>query len=174
MPNLHTLFIIGSLFGAAVVIGWRMREAQSPVSLRKIVIPPLGMSTGFSMFLYPPARVPLTWAALALLLGAVVFAYPILRTSRLTLRDDGIYLKRSPAFLWLLIGLVAVRFALRGYLEQYIDPLQTGGLFFLLAFGMIARWRVGMLQEFRLLEAQGQRAGAAARAGPSPEGDAPR
>jgi len=152
--DLHTLFIIGSLFGASVVIGWRMREAQSPVSLRKIVIPPLGMSTGFSMFLYPPARVPLAWAAIALVLGALVFAYPIVRFSGLRVQDHRIFLKRSPAFLWILIGLVAVRFALRSVIEQYVNPLQTGGLFFLLAFGMIARWRIGMLQEFRALERQ--------------------
>ena len=152
MPDFHTLFIIGSLFGATVVIGWRMREAQSPVTFRKIVIPPLGMSTGFSMFLYPPARVPLSWALGALVLGALVFAYPIVHFSRLRVHENRVYLKRSPAFLWILVGLVAVRFGLRSYLEQYIDPLQTGALFFLLAFGMIARWRVGMLREFRALE----------------------
>jgi membrane protein CcdC involved in cytochrome C biogenesis len=148
-----TVFVIGSLVGAAVVIGWRMREARSPVSLRKIVIPPLGMSTGFSMFLYPPARVPLAWALLALALGALVLAYPILRLSRLTVQAGEIFVRRSPAFLWVLLGLVAVRFALRSYVERFIDPLQTGALFYLLAFGMIARWRVGMLRQFRALEA---------------------
>jgi membrane protein CcdC involved in cytochrome C biogenesis len=112
------------------------------------------MSTGFCMFLYPPARLPLSWAVSALALGAVVFSYPIIHFSRLTVQSNQIYVHRSPAFLGILIGLVAVRFALRSYIEQFVDPLQTGGLFFLLAFGMIARWRLGMLREFRELERQ--------------------
>ncbi len=36
--------------GVIAVIMWRLREARSAVSLRKIMIPPLGMATGFSMF----------------------------------------------------------------------------------------------------------------------------
>ena len=159
MPDLHTLFVVGSLFGAAVIVGWRLREAERPVSLRKIVLPPLAMSTGFSMFAYPPARVPASWAFAALALGALVFAYPIVHSSRLHVRDGGIYLKRSPAFLWILLGLVALRVGLRSYIEQYIDPLRTAALFFLLAFGMIARWRIGMLLEFRRLERHGRAAG---------------
>ncbi len=31
---------------------------------------------------------------------------------------------------------------------------QTGGLFFILAFGMILRWRLKMLHQYRLLAAQ--------------------
>jgi membrane protein CcdC involved in cytochrome C biogenesis len=151
MPTLHTLFVVGSLAGAAVIVAWRMREAAAPVSLRKIVVPPLAMSTGFSMFAYPPARVPLDWGAAALALGAIVLAYPVMRSSRLEVRDGQIFLARSPAFLFILLGLVALRFALRSYVEDYVDPLRTGALFFLLAFGMIARWRLGMLVEFRRL-----------------------
>jgi membrane protein CcdC involved in cytochrome C biogenesis len=150
----HTLVVVTSLLGAAAVLAWRMRETQRAISVRKIVIPPLAMSTGFSMFLFPPSRVPLEWAALALIAGAVVFAYPVMRTSRLEAHEGRVYLRRSPAFLWILLALVAVRFALRSYLEQYIDPLQTGALFYLLAFGMIVRWRVGMLRDFRRLQAQ--------------------
>ncbi len=65
------------------MLTWRMRETRSPVSARKIVIPPLGMATSFSMFLLPAFRVPWTRAIGAFLLGAGAFAYPFLLTSHL-------------------------------------------------------------------------------------------
>lgn len=142
------LLVIASLAGAAAVIVWRFRETTSPVSVRKIIVPPLAMSTGFFMFLTPATRVPLLWAVGAVLLGALVLSYPMARTSRLTRDGDRILMQRSRAFLWILLGLVALRFALRAYVEQYLSPLQTGALFFLLAFGMIARWRATMLIEY--------------------------
>ncbi len=141
-----------SLVGASAVIVWRLREVSRPVSAPKIIMPPVGMSTGLAMFLYPPTRVPLAWAAAAFALGALVLAIPLIVTSRLHLGHDGrVYVRRSRAFLWILIGLVAIRFALRGVIEHYISLPQTAGLFFLLAFGMILRWRVGMLLEYRRL-----------------------
>ena len=60
-------------------------------------------------------------------------------------------MRRSPAFLVILLVLVAIRFALRSYIDRFISPLETGALFFVLAFGMILRWRVGMLIEYRRL-----------------------
>ena len=145
--------MVTAFLGAGVMVAWRMREARGAVTLRKIVIPPLGMSTGFSMFFYPPTRVPLSWAAGALLLGVVVFAEPLIRTSRLSVQGNEILVRRSPAFLGILLGLVTVRLALRTYLETFVAPLQTGALFYLLAFGAVARWRGSMLMEYRALTA---------------------
>jgi membrane protein CcdC involved in cytochrome C biogenesis len=142
-----------TLAGAAAMLAWRVREARTPVSTRRIVAPPLGMSTGFLMFLAPAARVPWTWASGAFALGALVLAVPLSRTSRLVRTGDVVWIERSRAFLWILLGLVAVRMALRAYVEQVVSPLQTGALLFVLAFGMIARWRVGMLLEYRRLVA---------------------
>jgi membrane protein CcdC involved in cytochrome C biogenesis len=146
--------VAASIVGAVAVMIWRLRETKSPVSTKKLVIPPLGMSTGFSMFLAPATRVPLSWALVAFLAGALVFSEPLARTSTLTREGDAVFMKRSRAFLWILIALVAVRFALRAYVEQYVSPAQTGGLFFVLAFGMILRWRAGLLVEYRRLIAQ--------------------
>jgi membrane protein CcdC involved in cytochrome C biogenesis len=153
-PYLHLGILIGTLLGAAVMVGWRMREARSPVTLVKIVAPPLGMTTGFSMFLFPPTRVPLSWGLAAFLLGALIFSYPLLRTSRLIRSGEAIFVQRSKAFLWILLGLVAVRLGLRSYAEQYMGTFQTGALLFLLAYGMVLRWRVGMLREFQHLRAR--------------------
>lgn len=142
---------VSSLVGAAAVVAWRLRETSRPVTVRKIVIPPLGMSTGLSMFLFPPARIPILWALGAFILGVLVFSYPLIKTSTLHRRGDTVVLERSKAFVWILLGLVAVRLLLRNYVEQYVNPLQTGALFFLLAFGMVLRWRVSMYRDYQRL-----------------------
>ncbi len=38
---------LASLAGLAAVMVWRVREGRTAVTIRKIVIPPLGMATGF-------------------------------------------------------------------------------------------------------------------------------
>ena len=146
-------FLLMSLAGATAVFIWRIRETMGPVSLPKIIMPPLGMSTGFCMFFAPAARVPWSWALGAFLAGAFVFSYPLARTSTLTRSGDVILMRRSKAFLLILLGLVVVRIALRAYVERFMSPLQTGALFFVLAFGMILRWRLAMLFQFLRLRA---------------------
>jgi membrane protein CcdC involved in cytochrome C biogenesis len=150
----HVAIALGSLAGAAAVIAWRLRETQRPVTARSILIPPLGMSTGLAMFVVPATRIPWSWALGAFLAGVLVFSYPLVRTSRLHVEGGAIVLTRSKAFLWILLGLVAVRFGLREYVARYVTAPQTGGLFFLLAFGMILTWRVMMFRRYRVLEAE--------------------
>jgi membrane protein CcdC involved in cytochrome C biogenesis len=65
-------------------------------------------------------------------------------------------MKRSSAFLIVIIVLAAVRFIARGYFNTIMSIEQTGGLFFILAFGMILRWRMSMYFEYRALTAQPQ------------------
>jgi len=147
------VYLVVSLFGAAVVLTWRFKETSAPVTMRKLIIPPLGMSTGLCMFIAPPTRVPLSWALAALALGALVFAVPLARSSTLIRVGDSLQMKRSKAFVWILVGLLLVRFALRAWIELYVTQLQTGALFFLIAFGAIVRWRVGLVLEFKKLQA---------------------
>lgn len=117
----------------------------------KILVPPLGMTTGFCMFLVPQTRVPFSWGLLAFLAGAVFLSYPLVRTSTLTRNGDDVLLKRSRAFLVILLALIAVRLAARSWVEQYVDTLQTGSLFFLLAYGMLLPWRIVMFLRYRAL-----------------------
>jgi membrane protein CcdC involved in cytochrome C biogenesis len=137
------------------MIAWRFRETSRPVSATSIIAPPLGMSTGLAMFAVPDTRVPWTWGLVAFLFGALILAIPVARSSRLVRRGEQVLLQRSRAFLWILLGLVAVRFAIRSWVEHLVSPMQTGALLFLLALGMILRWRVAMLRDYRRLSAQG-------------------
>jgi membrane protein CcdC involved in cytochrome C biogenesis len=140
-----------AMAGAAGVLVWRVHETRRPVSTRTIVVPPLAMSTGFAMFVVPAMRVPLSWGLIALLAGALLLAPPMARTTRLERAGGAIMMRRSRTFLAILLALVAVRFALRGYLDHIVSPLQTGALLYLLAFGMIASWRARMLIGYRRL-----------------------
>jgi membrane protein CcdC involved in cytochrome C biogenesis len=141
----------GSLIGLAALLTWRVREARGPVSLKKIVIPPLGMATGFAMFLVPAFRIPWTWALCAFVIGAIALAYPLLRTSKLVCQGDVVLMQRSNAFFAVILALAAIRLLARGYFDSILTFQQTGALFFVLAFGMILRWRVSMLLEYREL-----------------------
>ncbi len=152
--NLLGTSAIGSLVGLVGVMAWRIREGRTAVTLRKIVIPPMGMATGFCMFFAPQFRVPLLWAAIAFLAGAVLLAYPLLITSRLERQGDAIMMRRSSAFFGVVVGLAAIRYFARGYFDSVMSIQQTAGLFFILAFGMILRWRLRMLFQFRALTQQ--------------------
>ena len=139
----------GAIMGFCGVMIWRIREGRSAVTKRKILIPPLGMATGFCMFVVPAFRVPWAWAGGAFILGALVLAYPLVRTSRLALVGDTVMMHRSAAFFVVVVVLALVRFLARGYIDRFISLEQTAGLFFVLAFGMILRWRMSMFFEYR-------------------------
>ena len=154
---MHPGFGISAVIGVVGLLGvlaWRVREARTAVTVKKIIIPPLGMATGFSMFIVPAFRVPWSWAGIAFVIGMVALAYPLLVTSRLVRDGDAIMMRRSNAFFIVVIALAAIRFFARDYLDAYMSMQQTAGLFFVLAFGMILRWRMRMLFEYRTLAAQ--------------------
>lgn len=146
--------ILASLIGLVAVTMWRLREARTAVSLKKIVIPPMGMATGFSMFFVPAFRIPLVWAGIAFVIGASALSLPLLLTTRLERRGDTVMMKRSSAFLAVILVLAAIRFLARGYFDTILTAEQTAGIFFVLAFGMIFCWRAKMLMDFRRLTAE--------------------
>jgi len=145
--------LVASVAGLAGVLAWRIREGRTAVTVRKILIPPMGMATGFSMFIVPAFRIPVTWAITAFLVGAIALAYPLLLTSTLERTGDAIMMKRSGAFFSVVIGLAAIRYLARGYFDSLLSIEQTGALFFVLAFGMIVRWRMSMFMKYRELVA---------------------
>jgi len=155
MQTSAQLIQYGSLFmsivAGAAVIAVRMKAANKPTSLRKIVMPPVGMSTGFLMFVSPLTHVSLLWALTALAAGVLLFAPPLIATSHFERVGDHIFLRRSRLFIYIIIGLFVVRIALHDIVERYVTVPQTGALFFLLAFGMLVPWRLAMLLRYRRL-----------------------
>ena len=140
-----------SLIGLADVLAWRDREGRRTVTLKKIVMPPLGMATGFCMFIVPAFRVPFVWGLGAFLIGAVILAYPLLLTSDLHRQNGVIMMKRSSAFFAVIIVLAVVRYLARNFFDRFLTLEQTGALFYLLAFGMILRWRAKLFFAYRTL-----------------------
>ena len=150
---LKLLPAVASVLGGATVLAWRVRETRTPVTVRKIVIPPLGMSTGFFMFLRAEMQIPWALAVGAFVAGALVLSVPLACTSVLERQGDVVVMRRSNGFVVILLGLLALRLLLHDYVGHLLPPLQTGALFFVLAFGMIIPWRARMYFRFRQLMA---------------------
>ena len=60
-------------------------------------------------------------------------------------------MKRSSAFFAVIIVLAVVRYLARGFFDRFLTLEQTGALFYLLAFGMILRWRAKLFFAYRTL-----------------------
>lgn len=139
---------IGMIFIALSAIFIRMKAANRPITKRKIIIPPLGMSTGFMMFIVPQTHIPLLWAIVAFLVGWFLFSYPLIKSTKFEKRDGQIFVTSSKSFMFILLGLLTVRLLLHEFIQQYITVVQTGALFFILAFGMLLHWRLYMLRHY--------------------------
>lgn len=79
------------------------------------------------------------------------FSIFLIKTSKFEIQGNDIYLKRSKAFVFILIGLVIIRIALKSVLSASIDVPQMGGMFFLLAYSMIIPWRIAMYVDYKKL-----------------------
>jgi len=144
--------VLAPIIGGTAVLIWRVRETRTPVTASKVILPPLGMSTGFIMFVMPQMRIPWTWALGAFLAGALVLAEPLKRSSTLERQGDAILMRRSSGFMVILLALLALRLLLHEYIGHLVSARQTAGIFFVLAFGMILRWRLTMYRSFRALQ----------------------
>ncbi|MGD6775266.1 MULTISPECIES: CcdC family protein [Bacillaceae] len=152
MINLYT--VLSTIFAvcmALLVIFIRMKAAKKPSSVKKIVLPPIFMSTGALMFLFPEFRVSSLQILEALTVGAI-FSIFLIKTSKFEMKDNDIYLKRSKAFVFILLGLLAVRVVMKLVLSTQIDIGELTGMFWLLAFGMIVPWRIAMYIKYKKIE----------------------
>ena len=153
MDNLLLIPIVLAFVMGGIALLVRMKAAKKPASLKKIILPPIFMSTGFLMFLYEPTRPDSLQVAEALAVG-MLFSIFLIVTSKFEIRDGHIYLQRSKAFMFILMGLLVIRIAVRAFLGQSINPEELSGMFFLLAYGMILPWRIAMLFSYRRVEKQ--------------------
>ncbi|UII57523.1 cytochrome c biogenesis protein CcdC [Cytobacillus spongiae] len=146
--NWVLLSSIGAVFMAFFVMFVRMRAAKKPATAKKIILPPIFMSTGALMFVFPMFRVTPLEIVEAAGVG-MLFSILLIKTSKFEIRDNEIYLKRSRAFIFILIGLLIVRIIAKLVLSSSIDYGELSGMFWILAFGMIVPWRIAMYLNFR-------------------------
>ena len=150
-----SLLIIGStviaIFMAITMNILRMKTAKKPTSAKKIILPPIFMSSGALMFLFPVFRISWLQVIEAISVGAFV-SILLIFTTKFEVKNDEIYLKPSRSFIFILFGLFFLRLILKMIIGSHIDVGETSGMFFLLAFGMIATWRLSMFVEFKQLE----------------------
>lgn len=143
--------IIGStvlaLFMGTMAMIVRTRAAKRPVTPKKIVLPPLFMSTGALMFIFEEFRVPPLQILEALVVG-MLFSIVLIKTTNFEFRNGDVYMKRSKAFVFILLGLLVIRLVGKLILSSSIDVGELGGMFWILAFGMIVPWRAAMLVKF--------------------------
>lgn len=141
---------VGAIGMAIFVTIMRMKAAKRPASAKKIILPPIFMSTGALMFIFPVFRVHFLQIIEALSVG-ILFSILLIKTSKFEVRGREIFLKRSKAFVFILIGLLIVRVIAKLVLSSTIDFGELSGMFWILAFGMIVPWRVVMYMQFKKL-----------------------
>jgi membrane protein CcdC involved in cytochrome C biogenesis len=142
---------IAMIIVASMIIVFRIRNTKRPTNAKLIIMPPIGMSSGFLMFIYPPMRFPLLWGILIFIIGAIFFSIPLILSSKFERVGNDIYLRRSKAFVIILVVILLVRLLLHGYVEQWVSILQTAAMFFVLAFGMLLPWRIAMYIQYTKL-----------------------
>lgn len=139
---------IGAIGMAILAMFVRMKAAKKPATAKKIILPPLFMSTGALMFVVPMFRVTYLELFEAMVVG-LVFSILLIKTSKFEIRENEIYLQRSRAFVFILFGLLVLRIILKLLLSSTIDYGELSGMFFILAFSMILPWRIAMYLQFR-------------------------
>ncbi|MFD1735922.1 CcdC family protein [Bacillus salitolerans] len=147
------LVVVSSILAiimATLAIFIRMKAAKRPASVKKIILPPLFMSTGSLMFVFPMFQVSPLQVLEAVSVG-MIFSIFLIKTSHFEIKDDEIYLQRSKAFIFILFGLLILRIILKTVLSSSIDFGELSGMFYLLALGMIVPWRIAMYFSYRKL-----------------------
>ncbi|RHB52121.1 CcdC family protein [Exiguobacterium sp. AM39-5BH] len=130
----------------------RVKASARPTNAKKILLPPLAMSTGMLQFLVPAFR--LTWLEVgeALIVG-LIFSVFLIKTSNFEKRDGEVYLSRSKAFFIVVFVLLAIRTVMKAFIGDEVNIFATGGLFYLIAWGMIVPWRIAMYQKYKRIVA---------------------
>ncbi|EKU46369.1 CcdC family protein [Staphylococcus massiliensis] len=143
--------IIGALGMGILVIFIRLKAQNYPVNEKKIILPPLFMSTGALMYVIPYFRLTGMEIIEAVILG-IVFSSVLILTSNFIVKSNQIYMKPSKAFPFILFGLLIIRTIIKIIFSNAIDPGELAGMFFLLAFSMIVPWRIAMLLKYKKIK----------------------
>ncbi|WP_394233347.1 CcdC family protein [Niallia oryzisoli] len=151
--NLVLVSSVGAVGMAVFAMFVRMKAAKKPATLKKILLPPVFMSTGALMYVVPQFRLTSMEMLESIVIG-MLFSILLIKTTKFEIKNNSIYLKRSRAFMFILLGLFVIRLAAKLILSSTIDFGELSGMFFLLAFSMIVPWRVAMYFSFQKLNRQ--------------------
>jgi|SRR5699024_262965 len=144
--------IIAMLMATAMVF-IRIKAAERPTNFKRIILPPIFMSTGALMYIFPVFRLDLLTIAEACIIG-IIFSVFLIKTTKFEIRDEEIYVIPSKAFVFLLFGLLILRISIKLIIGSTISFGETTGMFFMLAFAMILSWRLAMLMKYNRLKGQ--------------------
>lgn len=153
---MNTFLLVASTivaaFMAVTMIFLRVKVAERPTSVKRIILPPIFMSTGALMFILPMFRVSIYQVIEAIVVG-MFFSIFLIKSSKFEIKEDNqIYLIPSKSFVFILFGLLLVRIIIKLVIGSTISFGETSGMFFLLGFGMIVTWRLAMLLKFKKIE----------------------
>lgn len=142
--------IVASLM-AVTMIFIRSKAAKKPATVKKIILPPLFMSTGALMFVFPTFHVSLYQVIESVGVGMICSIF-LIRTSNFEVEGKDIYLIPSKAFIVIISALLVIRIGMKLIIGQVIAFGELSGMFYLLALGMIVTWRIAMYVKFKKIE----------------------
>ncbi|MGJ9381577.1 CcdC family protein [Salipaludibacillus sp. CF4.18] len=148
------IFSILAVFMAIFAMFIRMKAMKRPASVRKILIPPVAMSTGFLMFVYPPVREITSLEIIEAFSVGVLFSVILIKTSAFEIRENDVFMKRSKLFPFILTGLLVIRVLFKLIFGIHFEFEVLAGMFFILAFGMILPWRIAMYYKYKEVKQQ--------------------
>ncbi len=151
--NMVAISSVGAVAMAALVMVVRIKASAKPTNVKKIVLPPIFMSTGALMYIDPQFRLTFPEIIEAIVIG-MFFSIFLIKTSKFEIRDQDIYLKRSKWFIVILVGLLFIRVILKSVMSSAMPYTQLAGMFFLLAYFMILPWRIAMFIDYKKLYKQ--------------------
>lgn len=142
--------IIAIFMGFSIMVV-RLRSQKKPVNAKKILIPPIAMSSGGLMFIFENFRVSPIQILEAVLVG-IIFSTILIATSKFEVRENDIYMKQSKAFFFIFLGLIIIRIAAKVVLSDSFDVEELGGMFWILAFSMLWPWRLSMYMQYKKIQ----------------------
>ncbi|GAA0462016.1 cytochrome c biogenesis protein CcdC [Alkalibacillus silvisoli] len=150
-PLVAGFITVMAVLMATSMIIVRLRASKKPASVKKIILPPLFMSTGALMFFVPYFQIEWILVVEAVIVG-LLFSILLIYTSNFEVKENEIYLKPSKALGFILIGLLLVRIVWKSIIGEDISVGETSAMFYLLAFAMLVTWRIAMLMKFLKLK----------------------
>ncbi|WP_337102877.1 CcdC protein domain-containing protein [Paenibacillus sp. YIM B09110] len=134
----------------AVFVLWRRTRAfyRPVLGGKRLLMPLLFMLPGVTLFMNSDVHAPMYDWIIAVVLG-IVLSLPLIWTTNYEIRDDNqIYATKNMGFIIAFLAVLAIRFALRGYLDM-VNASTLGALFMLVAFSYVLPWRVVSYMKYR-------------------------